>query len=144
MGFFFTWSALMLSSSLLLIRPRSPAEPYREYLGLLILVYGFAHLAIFIGSGRLLALLPEQWILVVLRSALWVFLMVSGFILAYRLLDRHVLSDNRELQEQGRRVLAGFEGIRFVLGLFGLVLCLVWLLLRLGVFSLSLAALGGS
>jgi hypothetical protein len=136
MNFFFTWSALMLSSSLLIVRPNSPSEPFRDYLGLLILLFGFGHLVVFLASGRFLALLPEQWLLAVLRLALWVLLMVCSFVLAYPLLEKHVLSDNRELLEQGRQVLAGFEGIRRILGFFGLAVCLVWLLLRLGVFSL--------
>lgn len=124
---------LVAGSCLIVFGSGESTRPYREHMGVILLLYGFLNFNLFL-FGYFLPLVREQTFFALLKMGLWINLMVIGFTLGYPLLEKHLFSSNRELQFQGQKVYEGFNSLRLVLGLGGLVLALLLLFIQLNLF----------
>ena len=131
MHIFLNITLLLLGSGLMAWRLNKPLGPWRDHVGMILLLYGFGHfLAYLLGFTALLKTSP---LMAAVWGGLWVLLMIMGFTLAYPLLERHLFQSHSDLEAQGKRVFEGFHGMRVLLGLAGIGLAITVLLARLGV-----------
>jgi hypothetical protein len=127
MQFFLTLSLLVLGSSLVTFRIREDIRPYRDHIGVILLVYGFGNFFLYL-FGEFFALVEHHILFALLKLSLWIILMVIGFLLAYPLLERHLFSMHSDLKDQGQRVFEGFNGFRMLLGIGGLIVATLLLI----------------
>ncbi len=125
---------LLLGSVLLLVRKEHRVDApsgWVQHTGLILLVYGFANTLIFL-SG-LTAQVDDGPLWAGFRMGCWILLVVIGFVLAYPVLERHVLhAAGEDLTAQGRSVFQGFVAMRWPLGLIGLGIAAVLTAQRFG------------
>ena len=131
MPFLFTFSLLLVGSGMMTFRVPEPIRPYREHIGLILLLYGFGNFLAYLGEFfQTVELSP---LFAITKMSMWVLTLVIGFVLAYPLLDKHLFQQARGLEEQGRRVFEGFDGMRIVLGTVGLVVASLMMMSQLQV-----------
>jgi hypothetical protein len=122
---------LLLGSGMVLRKPHPGNATWHDHAGFILLLYGFGNFLAFVfrlGGGA-----ADTPLWTAARLGCWVLLVVLGFTVAYPLLERHLLHADEALQRQGRQVYDGFSGLRYLLGLAGLVIALGLLGFRFGV-----------
>lgn len=131
MSFVVTFCFLLVGSALMTFGVPSRWRPYREHAGMILLIYGFVH---FLGYfGDFFRTVRDEPAFSLAKMGMWVMTMVIGFVLAYPLLQEHLFRRAGGLEEQGRVVFQGFDGVRVILGLAGFGVAGVMLLLQLGI-----------
>ena len=131
MHVFINITLLLVGSGLMTWRLDKPLGPWRDHVGMILLLYGFGHfLAYLVGFTTMLETSP---VMAAIWGGLWVLFMIIGFTLAYPILKRHLFQSHSDLEAQGKRVFDGFHGMRVVLGLAGIGFAITVLLARLGV-----------
>lgn len=108
--------------------------PYQGIIGLVLFIWGiiefFSSIKYWDWMFRASAFYGIVYILSVLAS------IVIGFILGYGILDKLLLSKNKEAENQGSKLFNSLQKLQIPFGFIGLILAIIMFLYNIGVLSI--------